>query len=107
GAVYAVHGDVDQPWVIFQGTLTTSKGQIVSASVFGVAEDRGTPRAQAHTSPSALFREIGLGPETIGTPVESPEQHQALLRAAVPVAREHMEQQIAPQQIDAAHHRVE
>src|SRR5699024_6252064 len=42
-----------------------------------------------------------------GTPVESPEQHQALLRAAVPVAREHMEQQIAPQQIDAAHHRVE
>ena len=102
GAVYAVHGDVDQPWVVFQGTLTTGKGQIVSASVLGIADDGGTPRALAHTAPSALFREIGLGPDSIGTPVEHPEQYQALLRAAVPAAREHMEQRVAPQQIAQA-----
>ena len=107
GTVYAIHGDVDRPWVIFQGTLTTARGQIVSATVLGIADDDGTPRALAHTAPSALFREIGLGPESIGTPVDAPEQYQTLLRAAVPAAREHMEHRVAPQQVAAATARAE
>ena len=107
GDVFAIHGAVDRPWVIFQGTLTTGKGQIVSATVLGIADDDGTPRALAHTSPSALFREIGLGPDAVGTPVERPEQYQALLRAAVPAAREHMEHHVAPQQIATAKDRAE
>src|SRR5699024_7390507 len=53
------------------------------------------------------FQEIGLGPEAIGTAVEDPGQYQALLRAAVPVAREFMEQQIAPSVTAAAEARVE
>lgn len=107
GSVFAIHGDVDRPWVIFQGTLTTAKGQIVSANVLGIADDDGELRALAQTSPSALFAEIGLGPESIGTPVDDPGQYQALLRAAVPVARTHMEEAVAPSQIAAARARAQ
>ena len=96
GEVFAIHGQVDRPWVIFQGTLTTARGQIVSSTVLGIADDDGTPRALPHVAPSALFQEIGLDPDAIGTAVADPGQYQALLRAAVPVAREFMEQQVAP-----------
>ena len=108
GTVYAIHGEVDRPWVIFQGTLTTARGQIVSASVLGIAQDAdGSLHALAHTAPSALFQEIGLGGDAIGTPVQQPEQYQPLLRAAVPVARAFMDEEIAPGQVDAARARVE
>ena len=107
GEVFAIHGEVDRPWIIFQGTLTTARGQIVSSTVLGIADDAGTPRALPHAAPSALFQEIGLDPEAIGTVVEDPGQYQALLRAAVPVAREFMEQQIAPSITAAAEARVE
>lgn len=107
GAVFAVHGDVDRPWVILQGTLTTAKGQIVSASVLGIAEDGDTLRALPHTSPADLFREIGLGPDSIGSTVADPERHRPLLRAAVPVARAHLAEQVEPPVRAAATRRVE
>ncbi|GAA1730500.1 DEAD/DEAH box helicase [Brachybacterium phenoliresistens] len=107
GEVFAIHGEVDRPWVIFQGTLTTERGQIVSATVLGIADDDGTPRALQHTAPSALFEEIGLGPGSIGTAVEEPGRYQALLRAAVPVARTFMEEQIAPELKARARARVD
>ncbi|MGP5412087.1 DEAD/DEAH box helicase [Brachybacterium paraconglomeratum] len=107
GEVFAIHGQVDRPWVIFQGTLTTARGQIVSSTVLGIADDDGTPRALPHVAPSALFQEIGLDPDAIGTAVADPGQYQALLRAAVPVAREFMEQQVAPGITAAATARVE
>src|SRR5699024_360648 len=81
GEVFAIHGQVDRPWVIFQGTLTTARGQIVSSTVLGIADDDGTPRALPHLAPSALFQEIGLDPDAIGTAVADPGQYQALLRA--------------------------
>src|SRR5699024_5330779 len=90
-----------------QGTPASGKGRPGSASGHGSAADDGTPRALGHPPPSALFREIGLGPDAIGTPVERPEQYQALLRAAVPAAREHMEHHVAPQQIATAKDRAE
>ena len=107
GEVFAIHGQVDRPWVIFQGTLTTARGQIVSSTVLGIADDGGTPRALPHVAPSTLFQEIGLDPDAIGTAVADPGQYQALLRAAVPVAREFMEQQVAPGITAAATARVE
>lgn len=108
GTVFAIHGEVDRPWVIFQGTLTTARGQIVSASVLGIAQDGdGSLHALAHTAPSALFQEIGLGRDAIGTPVQQPEQYQSLLRAAVPVARSFMDEEIAPGQVQAAQSRAE
>ncbi|MBB5832518.1 DEAD/DEAH box helicase [Brachybacterium aquaticum] len=107
GEVFAIHGKVDQPWVIFQGTLTTARGQIVSSTVLGIANDHGTLRALPHTAPSSLFQEIGLDPDAIGTAVEDPAQYQALLRQAVPVAREFMEQRIAPGITAAAEARVQ
>ncbi|EWS81344.1 helicase [Brachybacterium phenoliresistens] len=107
GQVLAIHGEVDRPWVIFQGTLTTERGQIVSASVLGIADYQGTPRAVPHTTPSALFEEIGLGPESVGTAVEDPGRYQALLRAAVPVARTFMEEQISPELKARARARVD
>src|SRR5699024_6825911 len=107
GEVFAIHGQVDRPWIIFQGTLTTARGQIVSSTVLGIADDDGTPRALPHVAPSTLFQEIGLNPDAIGTAVADPGQYQALLRAAVPVAREFMEQQVAPGITAAATARVE
>src|SRR5699024_5979153 len=107
GEVFAIHGQVDRPWVIFQGTLTTARGQIVSSTVLGIADDDGTPRALPHVAPSMLFQEIGLAPDAIGTAVADPGQYQDLLRAAVPVAREFMEQQVAPGITAAANARVE
>lgn len=107
GEVFAIHGKVDQPWVIFQGTLTTARGQIVSSTVLGIADDDGTPRALPHTTPSTLFHEIGLGPDAIGTAVTEPGQYQSLLRGAVPAAREFMEQQIRPAITAAAEGRAE
>lgn len=108
GTVFAIHGEVDRPWVIFQGTLTTARGQIVSASVLGIAQDGdGSLHALAHTAPSALFQEIGLGRDAIGTPVQDPAQYQSLLRAAVPVARTFMDEKIAPGQVHAARSRAE
>src|SRR5699024_10123247 len=98
---------VARPWVIFQGTLTTARGQIVSSTVLGIADDDGTPHALPHTAPSTLFQEIGLDPDAIGTAVADPGQYQALLRAAVPAAREFMEQTVAPDITAAAKARVE
>lgn len=107
GKVFAVHGEVDRPWVIFQGTLTTSKGQVVASTVLGIADDDGTPRALTHTSPAALFAEIGLGPDAIGTAVDAPAQFQPLLRAAVPVARDFVAERVKPAIEKAAERRAD
>jgi superfamily II DNA or RNA helicase len=107
GEVFAIHGNVGMPWVIFQGTLTTARGQIVSSTVLGIADDDGTLRALPDTSPSALFEEIGLGPQSVGTAVADPGRYQALLRSAVPVAREFMDEHVAPTVTAAAQQRVD
>lgn len=102
-AVYAVHGRVDRPWVLFQGVLTTRRGQTVSTQLLGVAEAAdGSLGIVPDTNPAVLFAEIGLSPRSIGVAVEEPEQYQELLRRAVAVAREHMTSVVSPQVIDAA-----
>lgn len=102
-AVYAVHGRVDRPWVLFQGVLTTSRGQTVSTQLLGVAEAAdGSLGVVPDTDPVDLFAEIGLSPAAIGDPVQQPEQYQDLLRRAVAVARAHMTSVVSPRVIDVA-----
>ena len=107
GEVFAVHGKVDRPWVIFQGTLTSAKGQIVASTVLGVAEDHGSFGVLPHSSQAALFDEIGLGPDTVGTPVEQPEQYESLLRNAVGAARRHLADDVMPEVLARALARVD
>ncbi|MEO2096610.1 MAG: helicase-related protein [Brachybacterium sp.] len=107
GEVFAVHGKVDQPWVIFQGTLTTAKGQIVASSVFGIAEHAGSLHVLQHTSQGALFTEIGLGTDSIAIPVDEPAQYETLLRRAVGEARRHLDETVMPGARERAESRVE
>lgn len=97
----AVTGAVHTPTILLMGTLTNSRGQVVTrafltamAGQFGLDAPAGIPRATAETiaDPVAWLESIGLGEEAInpGT-TRLPEDLAKLLDAAVTEATCHLD----------------
>ncbi|MGP5008399.1 helicase-related protein [Brachybacterium tyrofermentans] len=95
GEIFAVAGTVREPWVILQGSLVNRRGQTIASQLLGVADVDGTLHAIPHSSPAALFGEIGLGPDTIGVPVPESHEYDGLVARAVARARDHLEHDLA------------
>ena len=97
----AVTGAVDSPTVLLMGTLTNSRGQVVTrafltatAGQFGLAAPAGIPRATAETiaDPVAWLTAIGLGEQAINPGTTTvPEELPTLLDAAVTEATQHLD----------------
>ncbi|RNE49365.1 DEAD/DEAH box helicase [Corynebacterium alimapuense] len=97
----AVTGEVAKPTVLLMGTLTNSRGQVVTrafitatAGQFGLNAPEGIPRASAETIPDpvAWLNAVGLGENAINTGTTTvPEDLKALLSAAVTEATSHMD----------------
>lgn len=95
GEIFAVAGTVKEPWVILQGSLVNRRGQTIAAQLLGVAEVDGTVHAIPHSSPAAMFQEIGLGPDSVGIAVPEAEGYDALVTKAVEKARGHLEDELS------------
>lgn len=73
--VYAVRGDVEQPTVLLQGTLTNRRGHTVAAAWFSAAfpvidesgDAYGRPLLEVHSDAAELFASVGFG-NTRGNP---------------------------------------
>ena len=91
GEIFAVAGSVSDPVVILHGSLVNRRGQTIASRLIGVVDHQGELHAMEHTGPAAMFREIGLGPDSIGTAVPDPDQYQHLVRRAVGAARAHLD----------------
>lgn len=97
----AVTGAVTTPTILLMGTLTNSRGQVVTRAFltaapgqFGLDAPPGIPRATAETiaDPVAWLASVGLGEDAInpGT-TELPEDLSKLLDAAVTEATTHLD----------------
>lgn len=97
----AVTGGVDSPTVLLMGTLTNSRGQVVTrafitatAGQFGLDAPAGIPRATAETiaDPVAWLTSVGLGEQAINPGTTTvPEDLPKLLDAAVTEATQHLD----------------
>lgn len=111
----AVLGDVDTPTVLLMGTLTNSRGQVLTRSFllgtagpFGLTPPAGMPGASVDviTDVYGWLREIGLTADAINPgALEAPDTAADLVAASVAQAAHHMEliQQAA---VDSAHDRT-
>src|SRR5699024_5838422 len=92
--IYAVHGDVEHPTVLLQGTLTNARGQIIAATYQTVAfMHPSMPAVTVHASAQEACDHLALS--TRNTAEIDSSELQSLIEPAITAVERNLEFQIA------------
>lgn len=95
--VFVVRGDVVAPTVLVLGSLTSERGQVISANLVAVTGRMVTPFAD----PAEAFAELGIATDRSNpAPVADAESLQALIPEAIDAAENHLRLMSAAQADD-------
>jgi hypothetical protein len=93
--IFAVQGDVAVPTVVMQGIVTNRRGQNIAVAHLAMRFMGTAPMAQTYNDPADLFDDLGLGPETVGVPVQDPQQYEQLIPQVVEATQQFVDKGLA------------